>query len=391
MPSQGTSCRTAITYEVVVDVLKKRFGNVQLIIDAHYQSLSHLPPATNQSWKLRQCYNTIECHLRSLEALGENIEHRHFVALITEKLPQKVMYQLYMMKGEEPWTVAKLRELLGKHIGAMEMAGGELQPPPTRPTHKATQDREFRNSHQGPRSTTGELLAGGSNNSGNDRRPQITARCVFCSQNHWSDECTKYITQRARMEKLRGLCFKCLQRGHVAKDCQKQRSCVHCGKNNHHRSLCSKLFSNSEDKPLESGLQAINRQDEVVNSNAKEATVVCGSHVMMQTATTIVTNTPGNQLMSIRMILDSGSQRTYITEKLAKSLKLNLSPPERVTVVTFGSDKPKQIKYRPTELQFTLRDGSVMHIEASVVSHITGKLSRVPLNTEDLTFLKNEG
>ena len=50
----------------------------------------------------------MECHLRSLEALGENIEHRHFVALITEKLPQKVLYQLYMMKGEEAWTVAKL-------------------------------------------------------------------------------------------------------------------------------------------------------------------------------------------------------------------------------------------------------------------------------------------
>ena len=112
---------------------------------------------------------------------------------------------------------------------------------------------------------------------------------------------------------------------------------------------------------------------------------------MMQTATTIVTNTPGNQSMSIRMILDSGSQRTYITEKLANSLKLNLSPPERVTVATFGSDKPKQIKYRPTELQLALRDGSLMDIEASVVPHITGKLSRVPLNTEDLTFLKNEG
>ena len=32
-----------------------------------------------------------------------------------------------------------------------------------------------------------------------------------------------------------------------------------------------------------------------------------------------------------------------------------------------------------------------MLIEASVVPHITEKLSRVPLNTEDLTFLKNKG
>jgi len=84
----------------VVDVLKRRFGNPQLIIDAHYHSLSHLPAAINQTVSLKQCFDTIEQHLRSLEAIGEDVNHRHFVALITEKLPQKVLYQLYMMKGD---------------------------------------------------------------------------------------------------------------------------------------------------------------------------------------------------------------------------------------------------------------------------------------------------
>ena len=331
----------------------------------------------------------MECHLRSLEALGENTEHRHFVALITEKLPQKVLYQLYMMKGEDPWTVAKLQELLGKHISAMEMAGGEFQPPPLKITHKPTNwDREFRNPHQVPRPTAVELLVGGSSNSGNSK-PNL--KCVYCGQNHWSDECTKYTSQRARMEKLKGSCFRCLQRGHMAKDCQSQRSCAHCGKNNHHRSLCPKLFANNEEKPPESGLQAVNTCGEVDATTAEEATVVGGSHVLMQTATATISDTSGNQSMPIRMILDSGSQRTYVTEKLAKNLKLKLNPIEKVTVATFGSDKVKLIKYRPTKLQLSLRDGSLMPVEASVVPHITGKLSRIPLNTEDLTFLKNEG
>jgi len=60
-------------YAVVVDVLKQRFGNPQLIVDAHYQSLSHLPVATNQTASLRQCYDTNERHLWSLEAAGENV------------------------------------------------------------------------------------------------------------------------------------------------------------------------------------------------------------------------------------------------------------------------------------------------------------------------------
>ena len=69
--------------------------------------------ATNQSASLRQCYDTIERHLRSLEAVGENFNHRYSVALISEKIPQKVLYQLYMLKGDnEEWTVPKLRQLL---------------------------------------------------------------------------------------------------------------------------------------------------------------------------------------------------------------------------------------------------------------------------------------
>ena len=111
---------------VVVGVLKQRFGNKQVIIDTHYHSLSHLPPATNHVASLRQCYDALECHLRSLEANGENVNHRHFVALISEKLPKKVLYQLYMQRADgEKWTVPKLRSLLGKHIIALEMAGSE--------------------------------------------------------------------------------------------------------------------------------------------------------------------------------------------------------------------------------------------------------------------------
>ena len=86
-------------YQIVVDVLKKRFGNKQVVIDSYYHNLSHLPVATNQAISLRQCYDAIERNLRSPEAVGEDVNHRHFIALISEKLPQRVLYQLYMLKA----------------------------------------------------------------------------------------------------------------------------------------------------------------------------------------------------------------------------------------------------------------------------------------------------
>ena len=47
-------------------------------------------PTYEPSVKLRSCYDNIERHLRSLDAIGENVNHRHFIALIFEKLPQRV-------------------------------------------------------------------------------------------------------------------------------------------------------------------------------------------------------------------------------------------------------------------------------------------------------------
>ena len=97
------------------------------MIDAYYHKISHLPPATNQEGSLRQCYDMIERNLRSLEAIKEDVNHQHFIALISKKLPPKVLYQLYILQEEaEEWTVAKIRHLLGKHISAMEMGGAEF-------------------------------------------------------------------------------------------------------------------------------------------------------------------------------------------------------------------------------------------------------------------------
>ena len=68
----------------------------------------------------------------SLDTIGENVNHCHFIVLIFEKLPQNVRCQLYMQKPEdEEWTVPKLRQMLGKYISAMEMAGNESSDDPT--------------------------------------------------------------------------------------------------------------------------------------------------------------------------------------------------------------------------------------------------------------------
>lgn len=132
-------------------------------------------------------------------------------------------------------------------------------------------------------------------------------KCIYCGQAHWSDECSKFTTLQARKDKLKGSCYKCLQRGHLLKDCKRDRPCAHCNKPSHHRSLCPKLLGSRSDTIPES-------QNVSNITDAKEMLLTSSSPVQMQTATSTVKNLSGSSSTLVRMILDSESQRTYITE-----------------------------------------------------------------------------
>ena len=123
----------------------------------------------------------------------------------------------------------------------------------------------------------------------------------------------------------------------------------------------------------------------------EEIMLSSGSQVQMQTATSVVTNSSGSPLVSVHIMLDSGSQRTYVTENLAKYLNLELKAPERLAVVTFGTERPKYLQYRPSELQLHLKDGKQMTLNVSVIPNITGRINRAPLGQDNVTFIKSEG
>ena len=165
----------------------------------------------------------------------------------------------------------------------MEVASGDIRPPPASHGNRQTQNpREPRIHNQLP-PTAGELLAG-SGSSGPTTRQRNAMKCIFCAQSHWSDECPKYTTLRSRMEKLKGTSFKCLQRGHTMKECHKQWSCAHCSKHNHHRSLCPKPFSSEGRSNVPEG------HNDSSSSSTEGAMVTTGNQVLMQTATAKIKN-----------------------------------------------------------------------------------------------------
>lgn len=91
----------------------------------------------------------------------------------------------------------------------------------------------------------------------------------------------------------------------------------------------------SEDRQLESCPNDASKENVLVSS---------GEFVLMQTAQTEAKNIENENKRKIRLRIDSGSQRTYVSEHLAELLHLTRSEDQEIKVVTFGSNKAKVIK-----------------------------------------------
>ncbi|CAG2200378.1 unnamed protein product [Mytilus edulis] len=371
-------------YDVAIDILKDRFGDIQNAVNAHYVELINLSCASNRTSELRFLYDKIERNLRSLEALNQNIDQDVFISMITTKLPEAVLVQLEIQKGSDRWTVDKLRDLLKSYIAAREAA--EIQSKektndfkPQQPSNANVQSR-YKPSYGKPQNvrSSGEALFSATN----DRpftptRTEVKKLCIYCKGSHWSDECSLYKTVEDRKAQLNGLCYICLKSGHRLRECSSDRKCVYCSKTKkHHRSLCLKKFPTNR-------TEISNLVDEAVESTESVT-------VSLTTEPSFLSSDTCNE--EIRLLLDSGSQRTYVSETLAKKLRLKVESVEEVSVITFGSDKPKLVKTEKVTLQMKLVDGTKMKISANVVPKITGSVLRRPVsikNCQNYEYLWN--
>jgi len=166
---------------------------------------------------------------------------------------------------------------------------------------------------------------------------------VYCKGGQFSDRCDKYVTIDGRKGQLvnQGRCFICLKIGHAYRQCPSAQSkyCYHCKQiGHHHRSICPKQFNiscGSDTQILRSsGLGAnqssANLQSASLTTNETEndsfvsasnnvslshALLTTGERVLLQTARVTICGRNGCKV-STYLLLDSGSQRTFMTEQL---------------------------------------------------------------------------
>ncbi|XP_073249615.1 uncharacterized protein [Porites lutea] len=369
---------TNANYEEAISLLQKRFGQNEIIINAHYTSLMDMPASSSSTSALRTRYDSIEKHLRSLQALGEDVNTKMLVSLIMTKLPKDVITHLTDHKEDgQEWTVQLLRDKLHRFITNRENAERQCG---IKDDSKHTARSMWLTSEDKEGKTTTETLFSVTKPP-KDQKVRRRDICVYCQGKHWSDECKKYATVAARKEKIKGQCFICLKPGHHQKDCKANKVCVHCQqKNKHHRSLCINKF---QEKPAETAHVVT----ETISPVTDNTLLASDEQVLMQTATVEVENLEKSGKQTIRLLLDTGSQRSYITEQLADKLQLPIKGSETLTVYTFNTSKPRQLQTPVTELRLLTKDGSSLHLRVNVVPKITGTLQRACFDTKKIEHL----
>lgn len=151
----------------------------------------------------------------------------------------------------------------------------------------------------------------------------LVKRCRYCSQSNWSDECTKYMTLSERKDHMEGSRYRCLKEGHLSFECNANKKCVYFDKMNvHHRSLCPVRFITQS---TVSSMSTELMPESILTSNTSNISEITeekglmsmNEMVLMQTASTQIKIPSTKENAGVHLVLDSGSHRSYISEKVS--------------------------------------------------------------------------
>ena len=311
-------------YNTALDLLKQRFGKKQQIICAHMEELVKLSDCNNdRPHSLRSLYDHITVHIRGLEALEVNSDQYGslLIPIIMSKLPSEVRLKVAQENQEDVWQIKDLMKVLQTEVDAREASE-------TTKLKSASQTAAKNHSQNRHNHTAGAFVS--------QNRP---IKCVYCNALHYSASCDKVRDVKERKDHLikTGRCFNCLKANHKTRECLSTKTCRLCHQK-HHQSICNSLSQQVEpfvpsslppvSLPTDGSVATSNNTSS--NKNAKT--------VLLQTARAVAYNHDTESSSRVRILFDSGSQRSYVTEQLCSRLKLRPVSTERLQVNTFGGE-----------------------------------------------------
>ena len=268
---------TDANYDEAVAILKKRFGNKQVIIRSHMEDLTHLPGVTEEkdTKKLRHLYDQIEGSLRSLKGLGVKPDQYGslLVPILIGKIPDSLNLHISrkFTSDIDVWKVDDVMKEFCNELEARERCVTSRFTPKQKqkadPTTMEAMFTQWMKDRYGDTTSMNTM----------QNEPQNVS-CAFCDGSHYSDQCRTVtdISKRKEILKKKRRCFLCTKPNHVANSCSSTRKCFKC-RGKHHTSICDGRKSKDEKKDEKGEPKKEDKKEEKPDADDNTTTVVATS------------------------------------------------------------------------------------------------------------------
>ncbi|XP_006816676.1 uncharacterized protein LOC100368473 [Saccoglossus kowalevskii] len=388
---------TEVNYAQALALLNERYGQKHMIISAHMEALWQLQSPTDDVTSLLRFNDTLESHIRGLQALGkdESTYGELLVPMILRKLPNNICTQIARILGNKAWNIVDLRKAITAEIHALQ-AGL---------TNVNNEGQTL-----GGQMSRLSITAFHAPTSGYRKQRHAVRQCLFCKGLHNPSDCTTITDPKKRLDivKRDKLCYNCLA-NHLVSNCTSKFSCKHCERK-HHSSLhfndrpARQTSSNmcvstpasdrnttqaQSNEHSANGLTTTRANDTRVHLSTSQFRQPTGP-VLLKTAVVPVTAKYGN-IIYANVLFDEGATRSFATTRFAE--KISMKPTthrETVNLSTLGhQDKYSRTLFKG-EIHMHTLTGDIVSIEPLVIPDISNNLTHhVTPDLLDLPYLRH--
>ncbi|XP_073831622.1 uncharacterized protein [Musca autumnalis] len=209
---------------------------------------------------------------------------------------------------------------------------------------------------------------------------------VVCSEEHSLKYCTSFLKMDTKhrffVVKKNNLCIMCFGSSHLLKECRSSSSCSIC-RGKHHTLLHRESRQSNIDSNAEKDCSTSTSQQARHNSTSEGNIQNCFADTRSQTllGTAIVTIVVNGVTCTARALIDSGSQATFITEKLQRRLNLSAKEVNANVSGLNGASAWSSVK----KCKFVLKSPHNGDFEVGVSAHVLPRLTE-NLPSYSITF-----
>ena len=305
---------TSQNYKIAWIKLNERFNKPSIIIENLIEKFFKLQNVQKGCNSLRHLIDSVDEIIRSLNVLGDYAKGRDpwMIYFIKQKLDYESQKQWAskIIAAKEP-SFEEFLNFLEERASAMELLN----------FHKFPNTRENQTSHKSVKSY----------------QTTVNLSCPFCESSHLLFQCKKFkslkIDDRRQQASNISVCFNCLKKGHAAVDCKSPHVCHFCQKKHH--SLLHMDTKNADKRDEDE--KTVSSNSGILHSTTGALLATCQVFVLDK----------HNRKVTVRLLLDNGSQISFISKNIAK--KLNL-PYQKTNISVSGVANSRNVvskfKYR---------------------------------------------